>query len=132
MKRFAFVALAAALVATPALAHQHGGHEDHAQRGVASPAADAMLASSNPANGAVLAQAPRTLSLTFAHPVMLQTVAISGPNEAPVRATFRRPTSPTASYAVALPELSPGRYTARWSASGHGHEMAGELSFTIE
>ncbi|MBY0565497.1 MAG: copper resistance protein CopC [Hyphomonadaceae bacterium] len=129
MKQLVFVALAAAALAAPPALAQHGGHGAPA---AASQSSDDMLASSSPANGAVLAEAPRTLALTFAHPVVLQTVAITGPDDAPVRATFRRPGSPTATYAVALPQLAAGRYRARWTASGHGHAMAGEVSFTIE
>lgn len=131
MKQLVSVVAAAVLAATPAMA-QHSGHGGHTAPPVASQSSDDMLASSNPTDGAVLAEAPRALSLIFAHPVMLQTVVITGPNDAPVRGTFRRPASPTSTYAVALPELAAGQYRARWTASGHGHQMAGELSFTIE
>lgn len=127
---FAAFVVAGLAVAAPAFAdHGRHGHDTHAP--AARPAGE-MLASSTPANGAVLAEAPRTLALTFTHPVMLQTVAVTGPNEAPVRATFRRPTAAAATYAVALPELAPGQYRARWTASGHGHQMAGEVTFTVE
>jgi len=94
-------------------------------------AAMGMLTSSVPADGAILTQAPRALALTFMHPVMLQTVAITNAQGAPVRATFRRPASATKSYAVALPALTTGVYTARWSATGGGHTMHGSLTFTV-
>lgn len=90
-----------------------------------------MLAGSMPTDGAVLAQAPRTLALTFAHPVVLQTVAITGPN-GPVRASFRRPSAATASYSVALPALGEGTYEARWTATGQGHNMQGVVRFTVQ
>jgi hypothetical protein len=90
-----------------------------------------MLKSSMPSNGAVLAQAPRSLALTFMHPVTLQTVAIANAQSAPVRATFRRPSAPTTNYAIALPALTSGVYTARWTASGGGHNMQGTLTFTV-
>lgn len=117
----------ALVVGAPALAqHQgHGGHDAHA------PAMEGMLASSTPADGAVLDDTPRTIALAFAHPVMLQTVVVTGP-DGPVRATFRRPNAPTANYSVALPELAAGAYEANWTASGMGHEMAGTLSFTVQ
>lgn len=126
------IILAAALMLAPTSAawadhnHAHGG-DDHSQHG----ASAQMLAGSTPADGAVLAQAPRTLALTFAHPVVLQTVAITGP-AGPVRATFRRPNAATASYSVALPTLSAGAYEARWTATGQGHSMEGVVRFSVQ
>jgi methionine-rich copper-binding protein CopC len=90
-----------------------------------------MLVSTAPADGAELNEAPRTLALNFAHPVMLHTVSITGPDGAPVRATFRRQSAPVASWAIALPALVSGAYRARWSASGDGHQMQGELGFVV-
>ena len=92
-----------------------------------------MLTASDPAEGATLAHAPRTITLTFMHPVLLQTVSVVGPNSAAVAATFRRPTAPTASYGIALPASLPsGAYAASWSASGMGHSMQGVLHFTVQ
>lgn len=129
MNRILF-AVAVALTPMAARAdHNHShGQDQHAVHG----AAAQMLAASTPSDGAVLAEAPRTLALTFAHPVMLQTVAITGPNGSPVNATFRRPNAPTASYSVALPALASGAYEARWTASGSGHSMNGVVRFTVQ
>lgn len=101
---------------------EHAGHAGNAQ----------MLAASTPSDGAILADAPRILALTFEHPVILQTVAITGPGGAPVSATFRRPSAATATYAVALPTLTSGAYEARWSASAQGHGMEGVVRFTVQ
>jgi methionine-rich copper-binding protein CopC len=120
-----FVSLALAS-ASPALA-QHEGHPGHR----AEPQSGTMLAASAPADGAVLADAPRTLMLSFSHPVILQTVAITGPDGA-VRASFRRPVSAADSYSVALPQLTSGIYEARWTASGGGHQMQGVVAFTVQ
>lgn len=90
-----------------------------------------MLASSTPANGATLTTAPRALALQFAHPVTLQTVAIANAAGAPVRASFRRAAAPTSAYSIALPPLTAGVYTAKWSATGGGHTMQGSVSFTV-
>lgn len=127
MKRILFAALVA-MTPAPAWADHNHGQEQHADH----TATMQMLAASTPSDGAVLAAAPRTLALTFAHPVMLQTVAITGPNGAPVGATFRRPNAPTASYSVALPALAAGAYEARWTASGMGHSMDGVIRFTVQ
>jgi len=132
MKRLLF---AAALALAPAGAawadhnhghgqQDHGGHGDHA-------AQDGMLAASTPADGAIVATAPRALALTFAHPVVLQTVAVTGPN-GPVQASFRRPNAATLSYSIALPALAAGVYEARWTASGQGHAMSGVVRFTVQ
>ncbi|HWA23724.1 MAG TPA: copper resistance CopC family protein [Caulobacterales bacterium] len=92
-----------------------------------------MLSASDPAEGAALAHAPRTISLTFAHPVLLQTVSVVGPNNSGIAATFRRPTAPTATYGIALPaSLASGAYTVNWTASGMGHTMQGALHFTVQ
>jgi copper transport protein len=122
----------------PALAHHNANHGDeqaaHAGMNHAQPdamATDQMLRASTPANGATLAQAPRTLALSFTHPVVLQTVAITGPGGAPVRGTFRRPSGAATSYAVALPALTSGAYLARWTASGQGHTMNGVIRFSV-
>lgn len=129
MKRILFAVVVAM---TPAVAwadHNHShGQDQHATHG----ATAQMLAASTPSDGAVLAEAPRTLAFTFAHPVMLQTVAIAGPDGSPVSATFRRPNAPTASYSVALPTLASGAYEARWTASGSGHSMNGVVRFTVQ
>lgn len=126
------IVIALAMATAPMAAwadHNHGQAQDqHADHS----ATTQMLAASTPSDGAVVADAPRTLALTFAHPVMLQTVAITGPNGSPVTATFRRPNAPTSSYAVALPTLASGAYEARWTASGAGHSMNGVIRFTVQ
>lgn len=127
MKRILLVLV---MAAAPMAAWANHGHGDNQHAGHNATAQ--MLAASTPSDGAVLAAAPRTLALTFAHPVMLQTVAITGPNGSPVNATFRRPNAPAASYSVALPALDSGAYEARWAASGGGHEMNGVIRFTVQ
>jgi methionine-rich copper-binding protein CopC len=121
------IALTSAAFAQSSMPNMPG--MDHGQMG----AGTQMLSASDPADGATLARAPRTLSLTFMHPVMLQTVSVVGPNNAAVAATFRRPSAPTAAYGIALPpSLSSGAYTVTWNASGMGHAMQGVLHFTVQ
>ncbi len=124
------IAVAGALFAAQAYAQRggHGGHDstEHAHTA-------AMLASSMPADGAVLAQSPRTLTLVFAHPVMLQTVALNDEAGAAVQgATFRRAATASTTYSVALPTMESGAYQVRWTATGSGHDMQGQLGFTVE
>lgn len=122
---------AVAVVSAPALAQATDPHTGHSGHGASTAQTGDMLSASTPANNAVLASAPRALALRFAHPVMLRTVSISGPGGSPVRASFRRPQAPIAAYAVALPPLASGAYHVRWSATGGGHDMSGELHFTV-
>ena len=127
MKRILF-AIVIAMTPMAAWADHNHGDDQHAEHN----ATVQMLAASTPSDGAILAEAPRTLAFTFAHPVMLQTVAITGPNGSPVNATFRRPNAPAASYSVALPALASGGYEARWTANGSGHSMNGVIRFTVQ
>ncbi len=131
---FAVTGATASAAATAASTRKAGGMDHSSMPGMSAAehaAMGEMLMSSTPANGAVLAQAPRSLALTFMHPVMLQTVAITNAQGAPLRATFRRPPAATTRYAVALPTLTSGAYTARWTATGGGHTMQGTLTFTV-
>lgn len=131
-KHLTGAALAIVLATAMPAAAQTGAHTGHSGHGATSEQTADMLASSSPANNAVLPEAPRRLTLTFAHAVVLQTVAITGPGDTPVRATFQRPQNATTGYSIALPALGDGAYHVRWTASGGGHQMSGELHFTVE
>jgi methionine-rich copper-binding protein CopC len=127
MRRF-IIAAALALAPGAALAdHNHGGHDQHAHG-----AAQSMLAASTPSDGAVLAEAPRSLALMFAHPVALQSVVVTGPSGA-VTTSFRQADAAAARYSIALPAgLAAGNYEARWTASGEGHHMNGVIRFAVQ
>lgn len=116
MKRL-ILAAALALAATPAMAQEHRGSAEVV---------------SVPADDAVLAQAPRVLSLTFAHPVVLSEVQLHGPGDASIPVSFTPSASATASYSIALPALLSGAYEVHWKATGDGHGMEGELHFTVQ
>ena len=127
MRRLLF-AVAVAMTPIPAWADHNHAHDELTGHNTAAQ----MLAASTPTDGAVLAQAPRTLALTFAHPVLLRTVAVTGPDGSPINATFRRSNTPAATYSVALPTLASGAYEARWTATGSGHSMDGIIRFTVQ
>jgi len=122
--------LAAAMAFAPAIAyadHSHGGHGERPHG-----AAQSMLAGSTPSDGAVLAEAPRTLALTFAHPVTLQRLHVAGPSGA-LHTSFSAADAAAATYAITLPaNLGSGAYEVRWTASGQGHTMSGVINFTIQ
>lgn len=126
--RHLFIAAALALAPGAALAdHNHGGHGGHG----AHDAAPTMLSASTPSDGAVLAEAPRSLSLLFQHPVTLQSVRVTGPAGA-VATDFRESNASTR-YAIGLPSrLAAGAYEAHWTASAEGHQMTGVIRFTVQ
>ena len=128
MKTLLLALAAAALAGTPALA-DHGPKKDAHKHGAA--AHKTMLKASSPANGATVSGSPKALTLTFAHPMTLNTVALTGPSgktvALPVAAAGAR-----AQASVALPPLAPGAWRAAYKAIGaDGHAMTGLVRFTV-
>lgn len=125
MKLHAILILSAGLAATPALAQDHSGHAgmNHAQQGAAS-----MLTASTPADGARLKAAPRALRMSFAHPVVLESLVVVDP--AGKRTALKAPAGSRATHTVVLPALGRGAHVVEWRTSG-GHAMQGRLSFTV-
>lgn len=130
MIRLASVLFAAALVAAPALA-DHGpkkapksdaAHADH----------KAMVTASAPADGATVKGSPAALALTFAHPMSIHTVALTGPDGKTAAVPVAR-SAPSTKAAVPLPALRPGAWRAAWKAVGSdGHAMTGVIRFTVD
>ena len=117
MKQF-ILAAALALSAAPAWAQD--AHGDNAE------------VVSVPADDAVLATAPASLSLTFEHAVVLTQVQVHGPGHTAIPVAFTAPSAATASYCIPLPALSSGAYEVHWNATGDGHAMEGTLHFTVQ
>jgi len=111
---FKLAAVAGVLLAGPAFAH-------------------AKLLSASPADGAQLARAPTALTLSFATPVRLGSVAVTSSGRA-VPVAVDRTVKATATVVIPLPPLVPGHYEVRWSAvsAEDGHVAKGSLAFTIE
>ena len=91
-----------------------------------------MLAYSNPADGAVLEQAPQMLTLTFQHAVALQGLFISDAHGTTTPLTFEREPH-RRTYSIALPALSQGPYRIHFTATGTGgtDTMPGEIGFMV-
>ncbi|NEX91559.1 copper resistance CopC family protein [Caulobacter sp. 17J65-9] len=124
--------LAAALalaVATPALADHAGmdhGAQDHADHGAMM---EGGLKSSSPESGSTVS-APKTLVLTFEHPMKLDMVTLTGPNGATLKLKGGAAVADSAT--VKLPVLAAGVWKAAWHAtSADGHMMYGALGFTV-
>ncbi|HEY8506930.1 MAG TPA: copper resistance CopC family protein [Steroidobacteraceae bacterium] len=112
MKRLRLIALIAfASVPLLTLAHTH-------------------LKESSPANGAVIAKAPSSITLTFSEPTRLTALTVEeGGTE---RKLGPLPTEASARIEVPVAELAPGAYTLKWRAVGKdGHVMSGTIRFTI-
>lgn len=118
MTRFILSALALAGLASPALAH--------AQLTMATPAVDAVIATS-----------PTELDLTFSEALTLAFTGASldgpGPARHPTAQAFLAPGNEK-TLVVPLPTpLSPGTYTVSWhSLSQDGHKSHGTYRFTLE
>jgi methionine-rich copper-binding protein CopC len=94
--------------------------------------AHSVLRGSNPAEGAVLAQSPSELRLTFNGAIeeRFSAIEISGP-AGKVDAGVPR-TEKQNEIAVALPVLPPGRYDVRWRViAADSHKLQGTLHFAV-
>lgn len=85
-----------------------------------------------PADDAVLAQAPREISLTFDHDMRLTSIEVHGPGHTDVPVAFTASTTPARTFTVPLPALAPGAYEVHWNGAGEGHTMEGTLHFTVQ
>lgn len=119
------------------MARAHHERLDHAPAPAADMALDVglrrfMLASSNPADGAVLAIAPQTLVLTFRHAVALQTLSITNAHGAVAPLEWQREPH-RRTYSIALPALAEGSYRVAFTATGAGgtDTMQREIRFTV-
>lgn len=137
MTRFALALAAAALVAAPALA-DHGPKEKPHAHGAQKSGQDAhaghkaMVTASTPADGSTVTGSPKALTLTFAHPMTLQTVALTGPDGKTAALPVARGAA-AAQASVSLPTLQPGAWRAAWKAAGSdGHAMTGVVRFTVK
>ena len=91
------------------------------------------LASSTPANGAVMNQAPDKMELHFTAAVQLLKFSLTGSDDSAVATVFKAFAEKLDHFEFALPALKEGSYTARWSAMGaDGHLVEKTFAFTID
>lgn len=92
--------------------------------------AHSPLLNSNPAHGDTLATAPAALTLTFKSTVKLIKMQLEGPDlEDKLRPESAEPST---HFALPLPPLKAGSYSAAWRALGQdGHLMKGKIKFTV-
>jgi copper transport protein len=96
--------------------------------------AHASLASSNPADGAVLETAPTELVLNFTEPVdpVDDSVRLLSGDGTPIDIDDADQTLGDTTLRVALPDLDDGTYAVGWSAvSADSHPISGAFLFTV-
>lgn len=94
--------------------------------------AHAKITATSIADGARVAGAPTTFSVTFNEPVRMGSVTLTNSAGQAVPINFRAGTSPAATFSVPLPRLPAGTYTMIFRSIGaDGHAMAPKTSFTI-
>lgn len=98
--------------------------------------AHASLKSSSPAAGAVLATAPKQITLAFNEKVEAAFSSVSVADAQGKQVSTARAKSDAANPAVVyleVPSLAAGSYTVKWAVAGHdGHRRKGEFSFTVK
>jgi copper transport protein len=92
--------------------------------------AHADLKSSTPRNGAVIATAPKTVSLVFSEPVQIEGIDLLNANAEPVASSYKMTgATVTLTPKVALPK---GASSVQWKAlSDDGHEVTGAIAFIV-
>lgn len=94
--------------------------------------AHAKITATSIADGAAVASAPTSFSVTFNEPVRIGSVTLTNSAGQAVPITYRAGTSPAATFSVPLPRLPAGTYTMTFRSIGaDGHAMAPKTSFTI-
>lgn len=85
-----------------------------------------------PADGSELAEAPKSLSFTFARPVRLTAVRLYDAESDEIELPGKRSLKPAKTRRIALPPLEAGTYRVQWRAlSADGHPVDGEFGFDV-
>ncbi len=93
--------------------------------------AHTALTSSNPAEGASLEAAPKTIEMSFTEDVKLLRVVLTQ-EENEIDIDFKPITAAAASFSVQVPELSIGTYSVSWTVLGEdSHRVNGSFSFGV-
>jgi methionine-rich copper-binding protein CopC len=93
--------------------------------------AHAHLKASTPAEGAVLAQAPPSISLVFSESARITALSLQKDQEPKQKLT--PPSTSGSNITVDIPTLAAGSYTLSWRvmSTDDNHIMSGELHFKV-
>lgn len=90
------------------------------------------LNNSNPANGAMLNEAPSKLELTFSGPARLIQLTLKDKAENEIALTLPSRRQSATEFSIPLPELAASEYTVSWMIMGEDtHKMQGEFTFMV-
>lgn len=85
-----------------------------------------------PADGAVLATSPETVTMNFDMPLRVTLIALRDDTGADHAVTRTDNMQPVSDFRATLPTLAAGRYTVEWRGlAADGHPMQGQFSFDI-
>jgi methionine-rich copper-binding protein CopC len=94
--------------------------------------AHAHLSSSTPADGSVVAAAPKSIMLMFSEPTRVTALTMQKGEEKAEQKLGPLPEEASAHVMVPTPKLAPGAYTIRWRALGRdNHVIKGTIKFTV-
>ncbi|MCT4553991.1 MAG: copper resistance protein CopC [Pelagimonas sp.] len=95
--------------------------------------AHSRVDSTTPENGAVMAQPPEEISLSFADGIRLTRVSVHYQDQSPVRLDLGAQTGFDRVFMLKLPGQGAGLYRVEWRGLGvDGHAMQGAFSFTVK
>lgn len=90
------------------------------------------LNNSNPANGAMLNEAPSTLELTFSGPARLIQLSLKDQAQNEIALTLPSRRQSATQFSIPLPELAASEYTVSWMIMGEDtHKMQGDFKFMV-
>jgi methionine-rich copper-binding protein CopC len=94
--------------------------------------AHAHLQHSDPADGAVIGDAPVQFKLQFSEPAQLTALTLSKAGQAVPQKIAPLPAAAAAQLQVAAPHLEPGEYELSYRViSADSHIMSGKIRFTV-
>ena len=95
--------------------------------------AHTALAVAMPADGAILNEGPKEVTLRFTEAVRLLQLSLKNGTSMAVETGFKPNSSSATAFTVMMPELTAGTYTVNWAVMGaDSHRVEGEFSFTVD
>ena len=88
---------------------------------------------SNPADGAVVNQAPEALHLTFTAEVALVRLSVTDATGKQLELDFKPSTDRSTEYHIPMPAMQMGSLKVEWAAIGEdGHTVTNAFSYTVD
>ena len=95
--------------------------------------AHSQATATDPGDGAVLAEAPGEVALSFTNSIRLTRIELTHMDQSPVALDLGDQQNFETRFVVPIVDRGTGTYTISWRGlSGDGHVMRGEFSFRVE